>query len=615
MTYKNIYRKVIAAAKALSVRRKLETASCKQKAAWQIFNQVRGKSKKKKESISLVEGEKRVEGDAEVAMMFNEKFVTMVDNLVCEQPNTSPELPSANPRSMFLHPVTAEELLSVIKSMKNKFSSGHDEIPLSVFKRCALHMIDPLCDLINSSLSQGIFPDAMKVARVVPLFKRGERTDWSCYRPISVLCAISKTFELIMARRLFSFLEYCGILSGSQHGFRKAKSTTSAVAQFLNEVHSSWEEKKYALGIFMDLSKAFDCVQHKLLLEKLEALGIRGNVLSWFESYLTNRRQFVEVCGTKSSLLDIKAGVPQGSVLGPLLFLIYINDLPAKVELGHIVLFADDANLITSAKSCEELETMTFIELANIQQWFQENGLILNTSKTSYVLFRNRNKPDIDPTVTMGGEVLERADSAMFLGIGVDEHLTWSSHVDRLCGKLSSTIFLLRNMKSYCDVALLTSLYHSLFVSVARYGVVNWGGGSAANMYRVLILQKRALRVIFGLKRRDSCREIFRANGLLTVPSMYILDAITFVLKNKIGRTVHEVSERVTRQAHDFFIEPYRLSSSRCNVQHAGLHLFNCLPDELKAKKETKSFYNDLKKYLVSGCFYSVAEFLGEPSS
>ena len=171
-------------------------------------------------------------------------------------------------------------------------------------------------------------------------------------------------------------------------------------------------------------------------------------------------------------------------------------------------------------------------------------------------------------------------------------------------------------MRSYCDAALLMSLYHSLFVSVARCGIANWGGGSASTMCRVLKLQKRALRTIFRLKRRDSsCREIFRTNGLLTVTSMYILEAITFVLKNKIGRTVREVSDRVTRHANDFFIEPYRLSSSRCNVQHAGLHLFNCLPDELKAKKNTKSFNSDLKKYLVSGCFYSVAEFLDEPSS
>ena len=211
----------------------------------------------------------------------------------------------------------------------------------------------------------------------------------------------------------------------------------------------------------------------------------------------------------------------------------------------------------------------------------------------------------------IGGEVLERADSGMFLGIGVDEHLNWSCHIDKLCKKLSSTIYLLRNMRPYCDDAMLTSLYHSLFVSVARYGIVNWGGGSASNMYRVLILQKRALRIICRLRRRDSCREMFRSLELLTIPSMYILDAITYVLKNKLGRTAHEVSGRDTRNGQDYFIEPYRLSSSRCSVQHAGGYYFNCLPAHLKEKKNSKCFFKELRSYLVSGCYYSIDEFLG----
>ena len=301
--------------------------------------------------------------------------------------------------------------------------------------------------------------------------------------------------------------------------------------------------------------------------------------------------------------------------MGPLLFLIYINDLPAKVDFGQMILFADDSNLITSGKSSVEIETITYIELANIQQWFQENGLVLNTGKSSYVLFKNKNKPDIEPCVLMGDEVLERAESAMFLGISVDEALTWSSHVEQLCKRLSSSIFLLRTMRSYCDTALLTSLYHSLFVSLARYGILNWGGGPAFNLHRVLLLQKRAVRILGGLRRRESCRQIFKDFKLLTVASMYILDAVTYVVKNKVGQTAHEVTGRVTRQAQDYFVEPYRLTSSRYNPQHAGQYLFNHLPDSLKKLKNEKSFYKELKNYLVGGCFYTLAEFLDQPSS
>ena len=532
-----------------------------------------------------------------------------MDNLITQTIEPT-ELHSMNHRSMFLHPTTPEEIHTVIKSMKNKFSCGHDGVPLVVFKRCAPYMLNILTELVNTSLEQGVFPEELKVARVVPLCKGGSRAEWSNYRPISVLSAVSKVFELVMAKRLCSFLQDCGLLSNFQHGFRRGRSTVSAMAQFLNGVHQAWENRKYALGVFMDLSKAFDCVNHDLLLRKLESLGIRGVPLQWFKSYLTCRRQFEEVQGSKSPELNVKHGVPQGSVLGPLLFLIYINDLPACVEEGSIVLFADDANLLTSQKTEQELEIYSYMELCKIQQGFHENGLILNTDKTKYVLFRNKNKPNIDPTIQFGDKVLERAESAMFLGLEMDESLTWSSQTDRLCRKLSSSIFLLRSMRPFCDDAVLTSLYHALFVSSIRYGILHWGGGPANNMYRVLVLQKHAVRILSGLRRRDSCREMFKKLKLLTVPSLYILDAVTYVVKNKIGKMAHEVSCRVTRQAHDYFIEPCRLKSSRCNVEQAGLYFFNRLPDEIKALKNTKRFFTALKEYLVNGCFYTLEEFL-----
>ena len=606
---------MLKAAKAISVKKVLDSAPCKQKAAWRIFNKERGKSKNKNEGISLVEDGEKVSDAEGVATLLNQKFVGVVDSLI-EKTVEPTELHSMNHRSMFLHPTTTEEVLSVVKSLKNKHSSGHDEVPLLVFKKCAPLMLETLVDLINASLEQGIFPEAMKIARVVPFYKGGSRADWSSFRPISVLSSISKIFEMVMARRLCSFLEYCGILSDFQHGFRKGRSTVSAMAQFLSRVHHAWEEKKYALGVFMDLSKAFDCVNHEILLKKLEALGVRGIALQWFRSYLSGRRQFVEVHKTKSPELIIRHGVPQGSVLGPLLFLIYINDLPACVEQGQIVLFADDANLLISHKSCENIEILAYVELCRIQQWFQQNGLVLNTKKTNYVLFRNKNKPDIDPVIQFGDEVLERLDSAMFLGVDMDENLNWSQQTDKLCRKLSSSIFLLRNMRAICDDdAMLISLYHALIVSSIRYGIIHWGGGPAYNMNRVLVLQKYAIRIISKLRRRDSCRQMFKDLKLLTVPCLYIFDAVTFIVKNKIGRTAQEVSCRNTRQSNDYFIEPCRLNSTRCSVEQAGLQFFNCLPGEIKAKQNTSKFFPSLKEYLVSSCFYSLQEFFAGTSS
>ena len=609
-SYRRIYRRVLRAAKALTIQNRLENATCKQKTAWQILNQERGKIKQTGGSIELLEEGKIISDDAEVARTLNEKFVHTVESLVSgATPTADTAQYPVNQRSMFLNPVTTEEMISIVRGLKNKVSAGHDEVPLYVFKRCAQHIVEPLCTLVNSSFEEGTFPNALKIARVVPLFKGGEKNNWSNYRPVSVLSSLSKIFEVALAKRLYSFLEDSGILSSHQHGFQKKRSTVTAVAQFLNEIHAAWEDKKYALGVFMDLSKAFDCVQHHILLSKLEKLGVRGVVIKLLKSYLTERKQFVQVNNKKSSEIDIKHGVPQGSILGPLLFLIYINDLPDQVQHGRMVLFADDSNLITTGKKCEELEIQTFIELANIKQWFEKNGLVLNTNKSNFILFKNKNKPDLEPSIILGDDPLERARFSKFLGIGIDESLTWDYHTDTLCGQLSSSIFLLRQMRSYCEKDLLTLLYHSLFASKARYGIEHWGGGPAYNMERVLVLQKRAVRILAHLRYGESCREAFKTLKLLTIPSMYILDSVTFVVRNNVGRTTNEISCRQTRQANDFFIEPYRLSSSRAKVQQAGTFFFNLLPVELKEQKNSSKFRKLLKDYLVDGCFYSVREF------
>ena len=235
--------------------------------------------------------------------------------------------------------------------------------------------------LSNISLSEGVFPTEIKLANVIPLYKADDAFAFNNYRPVSLLCVISKIFEKVMYNRLIDFLETFSILNNSQFWLRKMHSTYMALMNLINRLITSLENDEYVLGIYLDFSKAFDTVDHVILLRKLAHYGIRGTALKWFESYLSNREQYVTYNGISSSKQRIKCGVPQGSILGPLLFLSYFNDLCVVCKYSSAILFADDTNLFSSGKHLKTLERTTYNELSNISFWLKVNKLSLNIKK------------------------------------------------------------------------------------------------------------------------------------------------------------------------------------------------------------------------------------------
>ena len=290
-----------------------------------------------------------------MAENFNEFFVNignMFDNKIPEGKYKFTEfLKNSVPNSIFLSLVDGEEVLQMLSKTNTSKSCGPNSIPSNLLKNHSENFSEPIVLMINKSLSEGVFPDLLKIAQICPIYKKGARDCRENYRPISLLSNLSKLFERAMHRRVYNFLESTESLFTLQFGFRKKHSTSHALISIVEEIRQNLDNNCFSCGVFVDLEKAFDTVNHKILLKKLEHYGIRNVANTWFESYLSNRKQFVSLDGNDSNFLEISCGVPQGSILGPLLFIIYINDIHQAIKYLKVHHFADDTNLLFSNKN------------------------------------------------------------------------------------------------------------------------------------------------------------------------------------------------------------------------------------------------------------------------
>ena len=300
--------------------------------------------------------------------------------------------------SVFVDAVREDEIFKILNSFDSKKSTGPNSFPIKILKDFSNILAKPLASIINLSFSQGIFPSSLKLAKVTPIYKnKGDTTSCNNYRPISLLSIFSKLFEKCIYKRLYSYLEKNNLIYEKQFGFRKGYSTNHALISLIETIKSYLDKDNLVCGVFIDLQKAFDTVDHDILLYKIYHYGIRGEAYNWIKGFLTNRKQYVNISGFESSKQSITCGVPQGSTLGPLLFLLYINDLNRAFSKCVVHHFADDTNLIFASKKKETIETVMNHELKILVEWLKANKLSLNESKTELIIFHSQYKriPDI----------------------------------------------------------------------------------------------------------------------------------------------------------------------------------------------------------------------------
>lgn len=476
----------------------------------------------------------------------------------------------------------------------------------------------PLSYEINRSFEQGVFPNRLKTSVIKPIFKKGDSTKMENYRPITLIPVLAKIFEKVMVERMNSFLSKNNILVNNQFGFRKGSSTTQACFSLVKQITESLNNKLTVLGLFLDMSKAFDFVCHTRLLWKLQRYGIRGRAYEWLLNYLSNRNQFTEISKvigdvkvTAQSTSKINdSGVPQGSILGPLLFLLYINDLPSALK-HDCILFADDTTLLIKSKDKNTLEAETNDVLKNIIDWLDLNNLKINLNKTSAIQFLTRNAADVPLNIKYENSHIQKAVSATFLGITIDQNLNWKEHVDGVCEKLDRFAFALRRLRLVASKEAALAAYHGYVSSVLRYGLIIWG--NSVEVQRAFLVQKKCIRAICGAGYIDPCRPLFEQLKILPLPCQYILGLCMYIKNNPNLFPLHIKSMgKSSRDLHKLFIPSQRLKLFSNNVHCMAIKVYNRFPSRVRALPLT-SFKLTLTKWLHQKCFYSIKEFFDAP--
>lgn len=424
---------------------------------------------------------------------------------------------------------TEDEVKSIILSLNTSKSAGPNSIPTNILHLLQDEICSPLQKIYNLSLSSGQHPDILKITKTIPIFKKGSRLLVSNYRPISLLSNLNKILEKIVHSRVYKFLEDSQCIYSLQFGFRKKHSTNHALIDITETIRRALDDKKFACGVFVDLQKAFDTVNHDILIDKLDHYGIRGAANNWFSSYLTNRSQFVSILGFDSSTKPIPHGVPQGSVLGPLLFLIYINDLHFAIKNSKVYHFADDTNLLNIGDSPKSMQKLVNADLKILNHWLLANKISLNCDKTEIIFFHKPGEKVPVMKIKMNGHRIYPSKYIKYLGIYLDETLNGGFHCQILMKKLKRANGMLCKARHYISHDDLKTLYYAIFSSHLVYGCQIWGQVNNTFNDKIFKLQNRALRIITFSNFRVDSYPLYNNLKILKLKDQIILQNCLFV--------------------------------------------------------------------------------------
>ena len=489
-----------------------------------------------------------VESDpAKIADEFNKYFTGIAQKIRKKIPFSMKDfknfLRQPNQNTFFFSPISPEEIIAIVKDIDPHKSTGPFSIPYRILHLLLNDIAIILSDIFNLSIRTGKFISRLKTAKVIPLYKmKGSEQELSNFRPIALLSNLDKIFEKLTHKRFSQFLERNKIIFDRQFGFQRNHSTNDNLICLTEAIREKLDQSEFSCGVFLDLQKAFDNVDHNILLKKLEHYGFRGISGKWIKSYLCNRKQFVSVDNTPSKSMSISYGVPQGSVLGPLFFLLYINDLQNCLKYGKSYIFADDTAIVVSHKKLKSLKKRLNIDLKLLHNWLCSNKIGLNVSKTETILFRHpKKKVDYDLKLKLHGKRLCLSQKTKYLGIHIDEHLSWKTHCDEVAKKLRRANGILSKLRHFLPLRTMVQIYHALFQSHVNYGIQVWAQNLPKNN-RIQTLQKIAIRLMTHSPPHTPSLPIFRQLNILKINVLVYLSNIKLALKSLKNEAPNAVS-------------------------------------------------------------------------
>lgn len=627
--YKHLRNKVskqIEKAKRASYQSKIEEGKSDPKSIWKIFKELGANCKTNscESNINIKLGEQLVTDETEVAELFNDYFVNVASKLkepiklsdnellndyVRSKVPTTTEFNIPLTNIMFIH--------NFLSNLNVNKSTGFDNIGPRILKMSADVLAPSLMFIVNTSLITGEFPCSWKEAKVKPLFKSGAKDDKNNYRPISILPTVSKLIEKWVESQFSNYLNEHNLLHQSQSGFRSKHSTESAIVRMIDSWLKAVNDGKLTGCVLVDFRKAFDLVDHKILLNKLKCYKCDENCLAWFESYLTNRTQRVSLNNNLSKSARVACGVPQGSILGPLLFLIFINDLPLALQNSVVVdLYADDTTFYDFQSDVFQLETNLQHALNLLRIWCQQNGMVLNTDKTKVMLITSRQKRLSlqNPALSLKYSNIDirMAPVDKILGVYVDENLLWNNHFQHISKKIASYLWLLSKIKSYLSLEHRLMFYNAYMKPHLEYCCIVWSNTSSGNLQKISKLQRRACKLILSHDYANIQEALERLNMLSFDQIIFLNKAkLMFKIYNNLAPVyLHELFQmrdinldNMASNLRSVAHRNYLLPQAKCKLYkgsfaYSGVMVWNSLPTSIKMTPSLNTFVKNCTEWL-----------------
>ena len=514
---------------------------------------------------------------------------------------------------------TEADVLKILKSLKIDKANGPDGISNRLLKSTAESLAMPLSKLFNLSLSQGKFPSQWKQANVSPIHKKDNRQHVSNYRPISLLSCISKVLEKVVFLKLYKYSSENSLLTEKNSGFKPLDSTINQLIHITNTIYEALNRKEDVCAVYLDVSRAFDKVYHPGLIHKFRQMGIEGPLLDWLQSYLSNRKQRVVINGSESDSGSPEAGVPQGSILGPLFFLFFINDIVNDIE-SLIYLFADDTSLMEAIKNITESFNKINRDLQRIQSWANQWLVTFNAVKTVFMYITLKQTRPLLPNLYFNNSQITEVTSHTHLGLTLSNNMSWCNHISRITNKASKCLTLLKRIRRIVPRSCLETLFTTMIRPILEYGCPIFDNCTTQQSLLLEKVQREGGLLCTGAYRRTNHVTLLSELGWsplatrrkcqkLTIFYKMVNQLVPAYLSELCPMTVGQITSRNLRNSMNIQLTKSRITCFKRSFLPSSIKEWNQIPIEIRNSptlqnfktKITKVFYSEKNK-LFSSC-------------